>query len=238
MKVPELKPEAKVIIKDRYYVKDAIKMVPQLTNPEDVTDIVFQVGLNDFRSGLKAKEIQERTLEMQLTYHRAYPHARQHLTALPPLANGHNEVTHALQKLSSRTESNFISTKVFTDKSTGKLRAKTMEGIHYTKEFGVKILAKEIKKSLYSSANRQTTALEILTRGHQLTNTGGEQETISVTNTTRDDAPKSPSASTQPPLIDDEVFIDDTRATTTSLASAQTVDNDWRQWLLYTDTSV
>ena len=145
----------------RYTTKDAISGIPKMTNPNEVKDIVFQVGLNDFRKGHTAKEIQESVLEMQLKYHEKFPHARQHLTALPPLTRGHKEVSQLLQKLSLHTESNFISTKVFEDRGTGRLRTNTMKDIHYN-ELGTKILAKEIKKSLFSRANIGTSHLRTI----------------------------------------------------------------------------
>ena len=161
MNLSQLKHDSTVQMKTHYTTKEAIENIPKLNNPESVTDVLFQVGLNDFRRGYKAKEIQENTLMMQIAYHKAFPNARQHLTALPPLANGHKSVSTLLQRLSTHTESNFVSTKVFTDGASGKLRAKTMDGIHYS-DFGIRLLAKEMKKSLYSSSNKNSQRLSTL----------------------------------------------------------------------------
>ena len=65
---------------------------PSLKGYTNNIDVVFQVGLNNFQKGLSAKEIQETVLEMQLKYREQFPKARLHLTALPPLANGHIQV--------------------------------------------------------------------------------------------------------------------------------------------------
>ena len=135
--------------------------MPVETNPEEVSDIIFQVGLNDMRHGFNPEEIQENALKMQLAYFKKYPSARQHLTAIPPFANSHKEVNKSLQKLSAHTKTNFISTKAFTDRATGKFRTDLAKGIHYT-EWGVKMLAKEMKKSLYSSANCDNFHLDLL----------------------------------------------------------------------------
>ena len=67
------------------------------------------------------------------------------------------------QKLSQHTQSNFISTKAFKDNATGKIRANLMKGIHYT-HIGIRVLAKEIKKSLYSSANKLSPQLDAMTK--------------------------------------------------------------------------
>ena len=132
--------------------------IPSIHKPDEVTDIVFQVGLNDLRKGATPKEIQEKTLDMQVGYLEKFPNARQHITALPPLDREHIEVNNQLQKLCRFTESNFISTKALQDRTTGKIRPHTMRGFHYN-ELGVRILAKEMKKSLYSTANTDNTRL-------------------------------------------------------------------------------
>ena len=69
------------------------------------------------------------------------------------LQNGHNKVNDQLQKLSSFTQTNFVSTKEFKDKRTGKIRSNLMKDFVHYNDWGVKILAQQIKKSLYSIAN-------------------------------------------------------------------------------------
>ena len=155
----QLKPGSLVTKATRYYIKDATEQVPKMTNPDEVKDIVFQVGLNDLGHGHSPKSIQEKTLNMQIKYTEHFPNARQHITALPPLAKLHNETNQLLQKLSLQTRSNFISTKVMRDKSSGRPRANIFEGFHYN-DYGIKILAKEMKKSLYSTANLNNRQLQ------------------------------------------------------------------------------
>ena len=148
----QLKPGETTKREFRYTIKEATKAIPKVDNPQEVQEVVFQVGLNDFRKGFTAKEIQENMLEMQIKYKEHFPNARQHVTAIPPLANGHREVNRQLQKLSIHTQTNFISTKSFLDNTTGKLRSNVTNGIHYN-EWGIRMLAREIKKSLFSNAN-------------------------------------------------------------------------------------
>ena len=167
----QLKPESKVKKEIRYNLGSAKNVVPKLTKPELVKDVVFQVGLNDFRELKKMPQteniqetMQTKTLEMQKRYRQAFPNARQHVIALPPMDENHIEVNATLQRLCKFTGSNFVSTKPFLDRHTNKLRGKTMcwkEGrldFHYN-SVGTKILAKEIKKSLYSTANIQNKRL-------------------------------------------------------------------------------
>ena len=108
-----LKPEALVIKAERFRVGTAIDTIPFVYNPEKVTDIVFQVGLNDLRRGNSHERIQEKTLEMQLKYNTKIPNARQQLTCLPPLGDRHAPTNHLPQKLAAHTQSNLISIKSF-----------------------------------------------------------------------------------------------------------------------------
>ena len=159
----QLKLEARVIKVSRFTTVEAFDNVPQIESPEEVKDIVFQVGLNDLRQATPNRTIQENYLSMQLKYQRKYPNARQHIIAIPPLANRHNDLNAHLQKLSKHTGSNFITTKSLLDKNSGKIRRNLMEnkGIHYDK-YGIKLVTYEIRKSLYSSANRDNPKLNIL----------------------------------------------------------------------------
>ena len=101
-----------------------------------------------------------------MKYAEYFPTARQHVTAVPPLNESYIEAYKLLQKLSKITGSNFVSTKSFLDRNTGKLRANLIEGFHYN-EWGVRLLAKEIKKSLYSLANRENGHLSQLLKSVQ-----------------------------------------------------------------------
>ena len=89
---------------------------------------------------------------MQLAYNKQFKNARQHIVALPPLDDPQIETNTKLQKLAKYTNSNFISTKEFRDRSTGRLRMNTMQDYHFN-NIGIKILSKEIKKSLFAEAN-------------------------------------------------------------------------------------
>ena len=195
-----LKPESYVVKNRRYTVKDATATIPWVSDTEKVTDVVFQVGLNDLRKGCSPDKIQEDTLEMQMKYVKHFPNARQHITALPPLGEKHNKVNGLLQKLASYTESNFISTKEFRDKATGRLRANLMKDpskdygrtYHYN-EWGVSILSKEIKKSLYSKANMNNQCLTAMS------NMSSSTATVSTPTTPTPAPPATPVSISTPP---------------------------------------
>ena len=158
LNMKQLKPESEGCKFERFTTKLALDDIPRVSEPEEVTDIVFQVGLNDLRNGLCPKEIQENILDLQLAYNQQFPNARQHITAVPPLEDKHDNLNSQLQKLSKFTESNFISTKDFKDRATGKICSNVMNDYHY-KAVGSKILAKAIMKSLYSTSNIKPTRL-------------------------------------------------------------------------------
>ena len=158
---PRLKPGAEVRKKTRYRIKEAIRLSPKVTNPHEINDVVFQIGLNDLREGLDHEEIADQYVDMQLKYKKQFPNARQHVTALPPLGKDHINVNKTLQKLAQNLGCNFISAKAFTDHATGKIRSNLMRGFHYN-NVGIRHLAKEIKKSLFSTANRESKQLSQL----------------------------------------------------------------------------
>ena len=166
MNASRLKPESHVIKAQRFTIQAALDSIPVVRDPQAVTDVVFQVGFNDFRDfAFNAEEIQEKTLDMQLKYNQHFPNARQHLTQLPPLDKGFNNVNLLIQKLAAFTQSNLISTKDFRDQRTGNIRSNLMEDrIHYSEDWGVKVLSKAIKKSLYAVSNVGSNHLETMRR--------------------------------------------------------------------------
>ena len=151
-----VKPGALVCRHIRYTTEDALADIPEVVNPHRVFDLVLQIGLNDSRHGVSTQTIRENLLEIQLQYRRVFPNARQHLTELPPIGDAQVEVNTHIRRLASYTGSQLISTKQFLDRTTSQLRLNTVapDGYHYS-DIGVKILAKEIKKSLFSYSNRE-----------------------------------------------------------------------------------
>ena len=150
----QLKPGAEVRKKVRYNLTEAKRLTPKVTNPQEIDDVVFQLGINDFNDGLREEEIVQKLFDVQVQYKRLFPNARQHVTAIPPLSKEHMQVNKGLQKLCNNHECNFISAKPFMDHASGKFRANLMrsDNLHYN-DIGIRHLAKGIKKSLFSSSN-------------------------------------------------------------------------------------
>ena len=158
-----LKPchDTKIERKYRYVLSEATDEIPTIPNPDGITDVIFQVGLNDTRMGVSPIKIREKTLDMQMKYKNQFPNARQHLVSLPPLDDPQIETNQGLQKLANLTNSNFISAKEFRDRTTGRLRKNLMNDYHYN-NVGVKTLARGLKKSLFSDANLNNKSLAII----------------------------------------------------------------------------
>ena len=102
-----------------------------MTYSNMVKNIVFHLGSNDIRRGATAADIKEKTQEMQKKYREKFPNARQHLTLIPPVVEGHVEANACLQRLATDSGSNLITNKPFLDRATGNLRANLTKGIHY-----------------------------------------------------------------------------------------------------------
>ena len=92
---------------------------------------------------------------MLLLYQKKFPNARFHIVGIPPTdVVRHEETNEALDKIGKRTGTQFVSTKVFLDEHTKKIRSKTMrDKVHYN-DWGVRTICKEMKKSLYSPDNK------------------------------------------------------------------------------------
>ena len=139
-----------------------------MNDPNTVSDIIFQVGLNNLNDGWSPEKIKERTFEMQKKYNEKFPHARQHITGLPPLETKHRQTNKLLQELKDETKSNYITTKKFLDNNTKQPRLKLFKvknnrpDFHYNEGEGIKTLAKAIRRSLYSFENMEPQQLSQL----------------------------------------------------------------------------
>ena len=99
---------------------------------------------------------------MLFKYNDHFPNARMHVTGLPPIPDSHIEINDMLDRLCDYTDSNFVTTEPFRHNKTGKLRSETMRDAFHYNEYGVKILAKEIRRNLYSEKNIGSGQLAIL----------------------------------------------------------------------------
>lgn len=139
----------------RYTIQEASENVMNCDKAEDVTDIVFNVGLNDMRRGLEPSEIRPKIFAMQSAYGKKFQKARLHLCAMPPISpqtiNGNSK----LQEIARDTGCNFISVRDMSNTISRTIQPKYIDGIHYT-QAGISIMARNIKRSLHSGANLPT----------------------------------------------------------------------------------
>ena len=168
----QLKPGTRVIAAKRSTLEEATEKTGKIENKDEIEDIVYVVGNDNLAKNDTPDQMQDKAQKMFFTFNEKYPNARMHMTGVIPLDNTqHHETNQALHKLCKHTGSNFITTKPFLDKTTKKIRHNTLNNKgNRLNEWGVRIIAKEIKKSLYSTANRGSNKLtELRTQQQQQT---------------------------------------------------------------------
>ena len=109
------------------------------------------------------------------------------------------------------------------DRTTGKIRANITHGIHYT-ELGVKVLAKEIKKSLFSTANRTSTQLETISKHTTPSLPTAETQTTTTTTTTATTAEAEAEAETETETT--ETTETAQKEKTAETAESETIEKD------------
>ena len=149
--VPNMLHGAKhVVIEKRFRLDDAKCNIPKVQRPHRVSDVVMLTGINDVKH--PNASIQENILKTDATcqaYSSAFPRARIHIGSIAPSNRKHSEFNAQLKGLAMQRNAPFIAIDQMYDMN-GCLRPKMVNGIHYT-DAGVKILAKQIKRSLYGS---------------------------------------------------------------------------------------
>lgn len=145
--------EKEVLIEKRYSLDQAMKDLPRLGMPEKVCDVVMLTAVNNIK--LPNANIQETVGKVDNAcriYSDAFPNAKIHIGSVAPTNEKHIQFNAHLENLASTRGAQFISTAPMFDRKTGNVRPNMMNGIHYSK-IGVKVLAKEIKRSLYKRSH-------------------------------------------------------------------------------------
>ena len=124
--------------------------------PSDVTDVILLTGLNDSKqvknNVIKIIENQEEAMRKCRS---TFPNAQLHVGDVAPVSQKQQILNVHLKNLAHHEGASHISIQGMYDRQTGNLRGGMLNGYHYT-EAGVKIMAKEIKRSLYRYVKRQT----------------------------------------------------------------------------------
>ena len=148
--IPDLLHDEKnVVLETRYTIEDAMGNIPKCE--AEVTDIVMMVGLNNIR---KPSATINQTIEKYdnacKMYQARFPTAKIHVGSVAPASEKCLRFNAELQKLARSRNAPFVSAQPLLEETNFGLqpKANTMRGIHYTPR-GVKLIANEIKRSLY-----------------------------------------------------------------------------------------
>ena len=149
----ELHRQKNVQLETRYTLSSAVDHIPRIESPENVSDIVVLIGINDNMNPKETnQETEDKHLKLMKVYNEAFPNAHFHIGAVPPTSFKQERLNARLQSLAQRTGESFISLNEMYDRHDKvRLRPGMLKGgdeIHYT-EVGIKILAKEVKRSLH-----------------------------------------------------------------------------------------
>ena len=153
MACSKLAPWKKKVIKEkRYTLADAISNIPaQQAAPEKVTDVVMLTGVNDIKHDhATIPDVINQMDKTCAAYHNHFPKARIHVGSVAPSNAKHIQYNRQLRDLAFRRQAPIISVDAMMDRDSGHIRNDLLNGIHYTNK-GIRILAKEIKRSLYSN---------------------------------------------------------------------------------------
>ena len=110
------------------------------------------------------QETERKHLDLMKTYNSAFPNAHFHIAAVPPVGLKQENLNRKLENMTARTGGSFISVQNMYDRNNKNMVRpgilKTGNERHYT-ETGLRILAKEVKRSLH--ARNQTLVRQPLT---------------------------------------------------------------------------
>ena len=155
--VPSMLHGAKhVVIEKRFRLDDAMKRIPKVQGSHRVTDVVMLTGINDVK--LSNASIQANILKTDETcreYSSKFPRAKIHIGSIAPSNGKHSEYNTQLKRLANERNAPFIAIDQMYDRKSGYLKHDMVKGIHYT-DAGVKILAKQIKRSLYGNNTQRS----------------------------------------------------------------------------------
>ena len=145
-----------VVIEKRFRLDDAKNRIPKVQGPHRVTDVVMLTGINDVK--LSNASIQANILKTDETcreYSSKFPRAKIHIGSIAPSNGKHSEYNTQLKRLANERNVPFIAIDQMYDRKSGYLQHDMVKGIHYT-DAGVKILAKQIKRSLYGNNTQRS----------------------------------------------------------------------------------
>ena len=153
--------EKKVTVEQRFTLDATVSKIPSRDDPDLVTDIVFMTGLNDSRKTENSVEdVVKKQKEVCNKYCHRFKKARFHLANVAPIDFKQKNLNHQLKNYSRSAGISFIENNGIFDRVSGDVRPGMLDGIHYT-PVATKILAKELKRSLYSNEPLRTSKTHV-----------------------------------------------------------------------------
>ena len=147
-----LHPQKNVVIQQRYTLNQVTTDMPQVDNPQKVSDIVVLTSFNDIRQpNTTVPEILKKLDETCQSVSAAYPNSAIHVGGVPPINEKMIDYNNELRTLVNDRQANFIPMESMLDENTGMIQSDIMkkhDRLHFTGK-GLKTMAKEVKRSLY-----------------------------------------------------------------------------------------
>ena len=159
--IPDLLHDDKnVVIETRFTIESAVGDIPRCE--AEVTDVVMMVGLNNIKqSNATISDTLEKYDEMCRIYQSRFPKALIHIGSVAPVNEKYIRFNTELENLAQNRNAAFVSTQPMLEETSFGLRPKPdvikNKNIHYTRK-GVKLIANEIKRSLYGHCLPRSTA--------------------------------------------------------------------------------
>ena len=152
LKPSMLHSDKNVVLQHRFTLDQVTSDMPQVDNPQKVTDIVVMTSFNDIRQpNSTVPEIIKKLDETCQSVCAAYPNSAIHVGGVPPTNAKMTHFNEQVKNLVESRQANFIPVKSMMDRNTDKIQSDIMkkdDSLHYS-EKGVRIMAKEIKRSLF-----------------------------------------------------------------------------------------
>ena len=114
-------------------------------------------GINNVKlPSASIDEVIRKVDETYKKYSQAFPNAKIHVAAIPPANDKYRMYNKKLRDLAIQRGAPYIAVDEMFDRNSGQLRPDMVSGIHFTRT-GIKILAKQMKRSLYRDRIYQRT---------------------------------------------------------------------------------
>ena len=139
----------KVFVEERSTWEAVRDHLPNIPNPQKITDVVFLTGINNVISmEQQIQNILDTADQAGKNWGKLYPQATFHLSSIAPVNGQCMNYNFHLQELAENRKVSFITIENMFDENNGRLKSNVLERDQLTK-YGTSLLATQIKRSLY-----------------------------------------------------------------------------------------